>query len=159
VVLQGNKALVPTATGGKKEYMPSAQLSKRIPSAWPRPVWHAPWKMYRVVAGHLGCVPAAHQIANLLSILLPCCHTPVWYAPRKMYRVVAGLSRVIIANLLHISDKHAVHPALLCFFTPVPLCATSLLCLAVYHGLGIPSNPGASENNLAERVSHGYADG
>ena len=54
VVHQGNKALVPTATVGKKEYMPSAQLAKRIPSAWPRPVWHAPWRMYRVVSGHLG---------------------------------------------------------------------------------------------------------
>lgn len=59
VVHQGNKALVPTATGGKKEYMPSAQLAKRLPSAWPRPMWHAPWKMYRVVSGHLGCAPAA----------------------------------------------------------------------------------------------------
>ncbi len=54
MVHQGNKALVPTATGGKKEYMPSAQLAKRLPSAWPRPVWHAPWRMYRVVSGHLG---------------------------------------------------------------------------------------------------------
>ena len=59
VVHQGNKALLPTATGGRKEYMPSAQLAKRLPSAWPRPVWHAPWKMYRVVSGHLGCAPAA----------------------------------------------------------------------------------------------------
>ncbi len=54
MVHQGNKALVPTATGGKKEYMPSAQLAKRLPSAWPRPVWHAPWRNYRVISGHLG---------------------------------------------------------------------------------------------------------
>ncbi len=54
VIHQATKALVPTATGEKKEYMPSAQLAKRLPSAWPRPVWHAPWKMYRVVSGHLG---------------------------------------------------------------------------------------------------------
>ena len=58
VVHQGNRALVPTATGEKKEYMPSAQLAKRLSSAWPRPVWHAPWRMYRVVAGHLGCAPS-----------------------------------------------------------------------------------------------------
>ncbi|KAK9915985.1 hypothetical protein WJX75_006980 [Coccomyxa subellipsoidea] len=56
VVHQATKALVPTATGEKKEYMPSAQLAKRLSSAWPRPVWHAPWKMYRVVSGHLGWV-------------------------------------------------------------------------------------------------------
>ena len=55
MVHQGNRALVPTATGEKKEYMPSAQLAKRLSSAWPRPAWHAPWRMYRVVAGHLGC--------------------------------------------------------------------------------------------------------
>ena len=49
MVHQGNRALVPTASGEKKEYMPSAQLAKRLPSAWPRPAWHAPWRMYRVV--------------------------------------------------------------------------------------------------------------
>ncbi len=55
VVHQAAKALVPTASGAKKEYVPSAQLAKRLPSAWPRPAWHAPWKNYRVVSGHLGC--------------------------------------------------------------------------------------------------------
>lgn len=57
VVHSAAKALVPMATGEKKEYMPSAQLAKRLPSAWPRPVWHAPWRNYRVVSGHLGCAP------------------------------------------------------------------------------------------------------
>ena len=56
VVHQGQRALVPTASGEKKEYVPSAQLAKRLPSAWPRPVWHAPWKRYRVCSGHLGRV-------------------------------------------------------------------------------------------------------
>ena len=56
VVLQGAQPQVPPATGEKKEYVPSAQLAKRLPGAWPRPVWHAPWKMYRVCAGHLGWV-------------------------------------------------------------------------------------------------------
>lgn len=55
VVHQATRALVPTASGERKEYVPSAQLAKRLPSAWPRPAWHAPWKMYRVVSGHLGC--------------------------------------------------------------------------------------------------------
>ena len=52
---EAGRALVPTASGAKKEYVPSAQLARRLPSAWPRPVWHAPWKMYRVCSGHLGC--------------------------------------------------------------------------------------------------------
>jgi len=29
---------------------------KRIPSKWPKPEWHAPWKLYRVISGHLGWV-------------------------------------------------------------------------------------------------------
>lgn len=80
VVHQGNKALVPTATGGKKEYMPSAQLAKRIPSAWPRPVWHAPWRMYRVVAGHLGWAPTAHHrlLQAMLFYVLVLCLLPCW---------------------------------------------------------------------------------
>jgi pleiotropic regulator 1 len=32
----------------------SAAVSRRLASKWPRPVWHAPWKMYRVISGHLG---------------------------------------------------------------------------------------------------------
>ncbi|KAK9843635.1 hypothetical protein WJX81_000394 [Elliptochloris bilobata] len=56
VLHQGARAVVPTAAGGHKEYVPSAQLARRLPSKWPRPAWHAPWKMYRVVAGHLGPV-------------------------------------------------------------------------------------------------------
>ncbi|KAF8017268.1 hypothetical protein BT93_H2456 [Corymbia citriodora subsp. variegata] len=29
---------------------------ERIPSRWPRPVWHPAWKNYRVISGHLGWV-------------------------------------------------------------------------------------------------------
>ncbi len=54
VLHAGARAVVPTAAGGHKEYVPSAQLARRLPSKWPRPAWHPPWKMYRVVAGHLG---------------------------------------------------------------------------------------------------------
>lgn len=32
----------------------SAAVSRRLASKWPRPVWHAPWKLYRVISGHLG---------------------------------------------------------------------------------------------------------
>lgn len=48
--------LLPTAAGGNKEYTPSAAVAKRLPSKWPRPVWHPPWKLFRVISGHLGCV-------------------------------------------------------------------------------------------------------
>mmetsp|Transcript_31760 Transcript_31760/g.38369 ORF Transcript_31760/g.38369 Transcript_31760/m.38369 type:complete len:497 (+) Transcript_31760:270-1760(+) len=34
----------------------SASLIRRLPSKWPKPDWHAPWKLYRVIAGHLGWV-------------------------------------------------------------------------------------------------------
>ncbi|KAG2495473.1 hypothetical protein HYH03_006418 [Edaphochlamys debaryana] len=34
----------------------SAAVSRRLAAKWPRPVWHAPWKMYRVISGHLGWV-------------------------------------------------------------------------------------------------------
>jgi len=55
VLHAGQKAVVTTATGAQQEYMPSAQLARRMASKWPRPDWHAPWKMYRVISGHLGC--------------------------------------------------------------------------------------------------------
>ena len=48
--------MIPTATGGQREYIPSATVSKRAASKWPRPQWHAPWKTYRVISGHLGWV-------------------------------------------------------------------------------------------------------
>lgn len=38
----------------QKEYLPSAVVAKRMQNKWPRPEWHAPWKMYRVISGHLG---------------------------------------------------------------------------------------------------------
>lgn len=48
--------MIPTAAGGEKEYVPSAAIAKRAASKWPRPAWHAPWKTYRVISGHLGWV-------------------------------------------------------------------------------------------------------
>jgi pleiotropic regulator 1 len=32
----------------------SAAVSRRLASKWPKPVWHPPWKCYRVISGHLG---------------------------------------------------------------------------------------------------------
>jgi WD40 repeat protein len=34
----------------------TSALMERLPSRWPKPVWHAPWKNYRVISGHLGWV-------------------------------------------------------------------------------------------------------
>lgn len=39
-----------------ERYQPSAAVMRRLPSKWPRPVWHPPWKNYRVISGHLGWV-------------------------------------------------------------------------------------------------------
>ncbi|GLJ44330.1 hypothetical protein SUGI_0928230 [Cryptomeria japonica] len=39
-----------------ERYQPSAAIMKRLPSKWPRPVWHPPWKNFRVISGHLGWV-------------------------------------------------------------------------------------------------------
>lgn len=48
--------MVPTATGGQKEYTPSATIARRAAAKWPRPQWRAPWKAYRVISGHQGWV-------------------------------------------------------------------------------------------------------
>jgi pleiotropic regulator 1 len=39
-----------------EEYKPSVAVVKRLASRWPKPKWHAPWKTYRVISGHLGWV-------------------------------------------------------------------------------------------------------
>jgi pleiotropic regulator 1 len=40
----------------KKQYNHSASLIPRLASKWPKPEWHAPWKLYRVISGHQGWV-------------------------------------------------------------------------------------------------------
>lgn len=40
----------------KEKSFTSAAVSRRLASKWPRPVWHPPWKPYRVISGHLGWV-------------------------------------------------------------------------------------------------------
>ncbi|CAI5993568.1 unnamed protein product [Closterium sp. NIES-65] len=37
-------------------YKPSAAIIRRLPSKWPKPEWHPPWKNYRVISGHMGWV-------------------------------------------------------------------------------------------------------
>lgn len=41
--------------------VPQSQLSSLVRKAptMPKPKWHAPWKLYRVIAGHLGWVRCA----------------------------------------------------------------------------------------------------
>ncbi|CAN1281160.1 Protein pleiotropic regulatory locus 1 [Linum perenne] len=48
-------ALISTSSSSQRNFSTSA-IIERIPSRWPRPVWHAPWKNYRVISGHLGWV-------------------------------------------------------------------------------------------------------
>ncbi|KAF9613123.1 hypothetical protein IFM89_005602 [Coptis chinensis] len=63
------KALVVVGTSGqpkgqngdiglslKSTAISTSALIERSPSKWPRPEWHAPWKNYRVISGHLGWV-------------------------------------------------------------------------------------------------------
>lgn len=45
-----------SALAAPMRYEYSAQVARRQASKWPRPAWHAPWKLYRVVSGHLGWV-------------------------------------------------------------------------------------------------------
>ncbi|KAJ3679275.1 hypothetical protein LUZ60_017286 [Juncus effusus] len=38
------------------ERFQSSALVERVASKWPKPIWHPPWKNYRVISGHLGWV-------------------------------------------------------------------------------------------------------
>ncbi|CAL1413229.1 unnamed protein product [Linum trigynum] len=48
-------AVIPASSSSSRNFSTSA-IIERIPSRWPRPEWHAPWKNYRVISGHLGWV-------------------------------------------------------------------------------------------------------
>ncbi|KAI0515595.1 hypothetical protein KFK09_008260 [Dendrobium nobile] len=47
---------VVSISGSFERYPSTSALMERIPSRWPRPTWHPPWKNYRVISGHLGWV-------------------------------------------------------------------------------------------------------
>uniref|UniRef100_A0A453EME2 Uncharacterized protein n=2 Tax=Aegilops tauschii subsp. strangulata TaxID=200361 RepID=A0A453EME2_AEGTS len=51
----GKNTTVLSIPGSSDRFSTSA-LMERLPSRWPKPVWHAPWKNYRVISGHLGWV-------------------------------------------------------------------------------------------------------
>ena len=55
-VLAQSRAVVAQADGTKQKYVPSVAVAKRLASRWPKPKWHAPWQVYRTIAGHLGWV-------------------------------------------------------------------------------------------------------
>ncbi|TRY61327.1 hypothetical protein TCAL_07444 [Tigriopus californicus] len=54
----GGRAETGPVTDGVKGAGPSA-VSVRKPMALPKPHWHAPWKLYRVISGHTGWVRCA----------------------------------------------------------------------------------------------------
>ena len=96
-----SKALLPTAAGGNKEYTPSAAVAKRLPSKWPRPVWHPPWKLFRVISGHLGyaCYSAYGIIIIILYVLAKrlCDCAGKW--PRPVWRPFGSCSELCLAIL------------------------------------------------------------
>ena len=54
VEFRGEAGSIQLAT--KKSFNHSASLIPRLASKWPKPEWHAPWKLYRVISGHQGWV-------------------------------------------------------------------------------------------------------
>ncbi|KAK6930653.1 WD40 repeat [Dillenia turbinata] len=52
----GKSTAVISVPGSSERNLSTSALMERIPSRWPRPVWHPPWKNYRVISGHLGWV-------------------------------------------------------------------------------------------------------
>ncbi|KAL0397896.1 UNVERIFIED_CONTAM: protein pleiotropic regulator PRL2 [Sesamum calycinum] len=56
VGVQGRSTAVVPAHGSSERNLSTSAIMERIPSRWPRPVWHPPWKNYRVISGHLGWV-------------------------------------------------------------------------------------------------------
>lgn len=56
VKLPGKSNAVVSSHGSSERNLSTAAIMERIPSKWPRPIWRAPWKNYRVISGHLGWV-------------------------------------------------------------------------------------------------------
>jgi len=50
-------ALVPVA-GQKERHEEKMKVAQRKAPVMPKPKWHAPWKLYRVISGHIGWVRA-----------------------------------------------------------------------------------------------------
>ncbi|KAL3517153.1 hypothetical protein ACH5RR_024055 [Cinchona calisaya] len=56
VGISGKSTAVVASHISSERNLSTAAIMERIPSKWPRPVWRAPWKNYRVISGHLGWV-------------------------------------------------------------------------------------------------------
>ncbi|KAK4798805.1 hypothetical protein SAY86_031131 [Trapa natans] len=56
VSLHGKSSTIISAFGSSERNLSTSAIMERIPSKWPRPLWHPPWKNYRVISGHLGWV-------------------------------------------------------------------------------------------------------
>lgn len=56
VGFSGKSTAVISAPGSSDRKFSTTALAERTSSRWPVPVWHAPWKNYRVISGHLGWV-------------------------------------------------------------------------------------------------------
>ncbi|GFP93002.1 protein pleiotropic regulatory locus 1 [Phtheirospermum japonicum] len=56
VGVQGRSTAIVSGHVSSARNLSTSAIMERIPSRWPRPVWHAPWKNYRVISGHLGWV-------------------------------------------------------------------------------------------------------
>ncbi|GER57448.1 transducin/WD40 repeat-like superfamily protein [Striga asiatica] len=54
--VQGRSTSIVPAPVSSGRNLSTSAIMERIPNRWPRPVWHAPWKNYRVISGHLGWV-------------------------------------------------------------------------------------------------------
>ncbi|XP_060218662.1 protein pleiotropic regulatory locus 1 [Lycium barbarum] len=52
----GKSSAIVSSHGSSERNLSTAAIMERIPSRWPRPIWRAPWKNYRVISGHLGWV-------------------------------------------------------------------------------------------------------
>ncbi|CAN6548235.1 unnamed protein product [Malus baccata var. baccata] len=51
-----DRATVAVSAPGSSHRFSTSAMMERISSRWPCPDWHAPWKIYRVISGHLGWV-------------------------------------------------------------------------------------------------------
>jgi hypothetical protein len=87
-----SSVMIPTADGGSKEYVPSAAIARKAASKWPRPQWHAPWKNYRVISGHLGCVACICVPNECCALLLvPMAPEGQWEAGLNSFRKITYL--------------------------------------------------------------------
>jgi hypothetical protein len=78
---QKSKQMLKFAAATDKAAPTSAQVIRRMPSKWPKPEWHAPWKLYRVISGHLGCaLPPPPLPLSPLSLQRPSSDEPSAHA-------------------------------------------------------------------------------